>query len=469
MYKFSSILVLLVSVVFQLFGSASESGHGVPRIDYSIMGLQHVYAPIYQSGVYADYRLQSIEHMAGIPLPNELNAEEEEISTLIHADLPNEVIQAAFQHRRLMQLIRQTLTKNAEATPFLDEYIYWLFSQHQLSEKAELFLEDKYGFNRAVIDDLYIVNPDDLMISSYLYLQDHGLPAKSAAVDEEYANDPLLYGDMPFYLYDWNNVKKTKVLRIPNMARDYMLHVEGEIQFDSKVNEEFYHYLKILTKKNQTQLYINLMARRDEPKTAVIENLEMDSVVADSIIVITLDRSKASDFYMQNGLFKEQNDAAQFKNDFYQQMVDPQGEYYWSTKIAGSAWNQKLREILDEVHSQYFDNMPTLTCNERVEFIELTYLHITNELVAILEPDYLNISCKNTIDRGPSLYTLVRAHQMLSSGKSLDEIYQDLVISLLVPPAALHSRNGHQFRILRFDAVLNRLVRYGSRNTSIMP
>ena len=473
MYKIFSISVTFILLFVQLFGSLSESEYGVPTTDYTISALQYVYSPIYKSGVYEDHRWQTHRFISELSITEPLSVEEEGILAILMKDLAADVIKDGFQHRRLMQEIRYASSQNLEKSPFLDEYIYWLFTQPQLSAKTATFLEDKYGLNLTVIEQLYLDNPSQLMTNCYMFLQEQGLPTKILGPVDEYANDPLLYGDMPFFLYEWRNSKKTKVIRIPNMARDYMEFVDGEIQFESKINEEFYHYLKVLTKKKQKQLYINLMARhaesRDEAKTSLIEKLELDPEIADSIIVVTLDRSKSSDFYMQTGIYKGQNDSAHFKRDFYERMIDPEGEYYWSKKIAGNSWNLRLKEILDIVHTQFFDDAPSMTFEERVDFIELTYLHIANKLMSFFEPDFLNISCKNTIDRGPSLYTLTHADQLLESGKKFEDIYEELVSSLLHPPAAFHNRNGHLFRIMRFDSALDRLIRHSRRHAPVMP
>lgn len=466
--KILTYLLLTFLVVFKLSGSTTESESGIPTVEYSLIALEKVYLQLYECGIYENHRQQAQNFISGLTLPQSMSDSENAIVESLYSTLPEMDIEKAFYQAELMNWIRTAVHESTGPSPFLDAYIYWLFTRPDLQKISAKYLTDQYGLDKEQTALIYQLDPEHFLENTYNYLSAMNLAPKTE-VEEEYANDPLLYGDMPSFQFTWNNKKKTRVMRIPNMARDYFIHAPEGLIAASTINEEFYHYLKLLKSKNQKQLYINLMAREGDTKTAAIEALDTDPLVGDAIVVISLDRSKKSDFYVQQGIFEEMDDAKTFKKHFLAKLTDPKGEFYWSKKVHQKGWLNKLPFILEAVHFRYFGNKKRLTHSERTEFIELTYVLIVNELVNLVNPDFLNISCKQTVDRGPTLYTMVFAYQLLHQGKTADEIYYDILLKLYSPTAVYHNRNGHFFRILRFDATLNRLVRNTSHNAPVMP
>lgn len=243
------------------------------------------------------------------------------------------------------------------------------------------------------------------------------------------SDDSYKEGNLTFLQFTLPN--KTQVIRmgLPMIETPYL----QSFILAPSLNPEFIAFVRM----QKRHLYVNLMKREglEAPYTFAIESLENSEP---SFAAVTLDKN--SDFYWQQGEFPKKSDA--FKKEFYKQMVDPKGSYYWSKHLKAN-WDTELKSILDKVHQNFFKQKPELSLEERQDFIELTYLEILDHLVAVLQPDSMNITCKHAIDRGPSLAVLWQ----LKRGYA-DE--NEAAALLLAPPLLMHNRTGHESRLQRF-------------------
>ena len=121
-------------------------------------------------------------------------------------------------------------------------------------------------------------------------------------------------------------------------------------------------------------------------------------------------------------------------------------------------WRKKVLEIIDSIHANYFDQREELSVQERLDFIEISYVKFIEALVEKFNPDVMNITCKHSVDRGPSLYMLFYLHERLKAGASLQSELQNLYRLYFSPLIAFHNRAGHDYRIERFQAALNRML-----------
>lgn len=455
MNKLISILSLSILLIIQIDGSINEID--IPCIDYSLEALEKNYSSLYRSGVYENHLKQTQDFVKNFDDNLALSENEKTLITALLSPFPEETFEKGMFQIDLINQLRKTVNETSTSSPFLDAYTYWLFTEPKMTEAVKEYMEGTFGIDENQVSLIYQQDSKHLFENGYHYLSSMGVPS-SVEIEENYANDPLLYGDFPSVQFIWNNKKKTKIVRLPNMARDYFVVNSGKIEVQSIINEEFYHYLKVLKTKRQMHVYINLMDRQEYQKTAQIEALDTDPDVRDSIRVFTLVRNKKSEFYMQNGVNDQKDDANLFKQNFYQLLTAPDGEYYWSTHLDQNAWQNQLAAILDQVHSDFFNYKENLSKQERLEFIELTHLKIVDSIVEWINPDFVNISCKNTADRGPSLYSLVYAEQLLQSKTTLSTIRYEVFIKLISPPLIIRNRNGHLFRYIRFDGAFNRLM-----------
>lgn len=265
--------------------------------------------------------------------------------------------------------------------------------------------------------------------------------------------DPHLIGHLPSFLYQLNTTRFIHTARTVIDSPDHR---------SSQVVPEFLGYLKQLKQEGQTHLYINLMLRTSKTKAScqALEALEKHPEVGDVIQVMTLD--KTSNFYWQKAEFSQSTQqAGEFKQVFLTHLFDDsaKGTYKWPCQIETKDWHSSCQAILDKVHDFYFDHQPIFSKQEREIFIELTYLHLIEEVLQRYQPTYCNISCKHSVDRGPSILAIFYAYQRLKEGHWIQEDNKMLLTILLAPPLISHQRSPHTYRIQRFQQTFKQLLK----------
>lgn len=445
--------------------------------------LQLVYINIFESGVYDSYLNQlkiftqqeiqknSLLEQALASIPEKSTAFEQEGLKLINGILTaqsSDTISKALYHGCMLKQLRFLINdKNNlpltqpplthELVDFIDKLSVWMFTQPDLSKPAKKFMYTETGFDKEVVAKLFQEDQQNFVNNIHSIFANNPRfiwPEKLKGV----FNDPALYGDMPSTLFHLNNAKKTKVIRTPNVARDLALNDRTGKTRVAHLNEEFKNYL--LATPGKIHLYVNLLGRdeEDEGKVAKIEGLENDLLVGSKIIVVSLDKQKSSDFYFQKGDYEDLSDAHQFKQAFLSTLFQSDGSYYWSNKLDLTQWRTQLAEILEEVHRHHFDGKEELTQAERLDFVEIIYVKIVDALVEKFEPDVMNITCKQSVDRAPSLYMLYYLDHRLKTGATVEDEIQNLYWMYFSPPIAFHNRAGHNYRILRFQSALNKII-----------
>lgn len=252
--------------------------------------------------------------------------------------------------------------------------------------------------------------------------------------------DTFLRGNLPFLQFSLSNTEKTRVLRMAMPVIEQPLIGKWFIQ--REVAPEFLQFLQL----QKNHLYVNLMKRHgaEGGSTTVLESLESK---IPSISVITLDKN--SPFYWQEEKFQDLSNSSAFKYQFLDHMTQNR-DFYWSKKLDAVLWKRELERLIEQVHQNYFDNQTALNQQERQDFIELTYIAIIENLTHILKPTSLNITCKQSMDRGPSLSVLWQ----WKLGK-IDE--PQTAALLLAPPLLIRNRPSHTHRIERFNSAAKRL------------
>lgn len=243
-----------------------------------------------------------------------------------------------------------------------------------------------------------------------------------------FSDDSYTEGNLPFLQFTLPNQIQVIRMGLPIIETPYLQN----LIFTPSVNPEFMAFIR----QQKRHLYVNLMKRDglEGPNSFAIESLERTEP---SFVAVTLDKN--SDFYWQQGNFPSESEA--FKREYYSQLVNPKGAYYFSQAL--KHWDLELKSILDKTHQKYFNQKLELSAKERQDFIELSYLEILDRLVALLNPNSMNITCKHAIDRGPSLAVLWQ----LKLGYA-DE--NEAVALLLAPPLLMHNRTSHESRLDRF-------------------
>jgi hypothetical protein len=254
--------------------------------------------------------------------------------------------------------------------------------------------------------------------------------------------DGITSGSIPYFLFDWN---RTKILRFPNIC-----------DCKNKAREDFILFLNALEQKNETLLYINVMSglsgEDEQEKISQIHSLENGTIT-----VLTLDKN--SDFYLQKGIWRDNNDAKQFKKELVKRVLSKTITNRWPKKLEITVWEPKLLSLVDEIHKTYFNQLNDLKYQERADFIEIFYIDLISLLLDDFKPDYANISCKNTIDRGPSLLALLYLKQRCLYGEGFFGKDMNKLLSLvLFQPILLRNRPAHQIRIDRLTSSGQRIL-----------
>jgi len=244
--------------------------------------------------------------------------------------------------------------------------------------------------------------------------------------------DQYFSGNIPFLLFEIPNQVKTKVLRMGfplTSSNRFHLPWANPLPYP-----EFDAFLK-----NQTHLYVNLMRRhgKESSSSHALEKLE---ALYPKLSVVTLDKN--SKFYTQEN-YSELMKATHFKKLYLEQLLDIDGNYFWSKRVNKKDWQVELKQILTWTHQHYFANQEALSQKDRLNFIELSYLEILERLTEILQPESINITCRQCMDRAPSLYVLWMLKQKVINQTEAKAL-------LLAPPLLIHNRTSYPLKINRF-------------------
>lgn len=342
-------------------------------------------------------------------------------------------------HAQLIMGLRESIKKDPCKNAHL---AHWLFSKPDLMPAMEKFLFSKVPYP-AEVDLIKSIRITHETIRQNVELRN--------SFGEPEIDDGLLHGNLPSYLFDY---KTSRVIRMANAACDVPWYKRMWLLPENGVFEEFQCHIDDFSKQGKLHLYVNLMKRygNERAKTRQLENYEK---IAGGLALVTFDKN--SPFYLQEENFEMPSEA--FKSEFMENLFAPKGNFYWSKKLDPSAWKTTCKTLLDEVHLNYFNNTDTLGMEERQDFIELTYLALIDRLITHFEPQIVNITCKQSMDRGPSLYTLLFAKQLLSQHQRLEDETKRLLTYLFAPPLLVHNRSSHTTRIERFIAALERMAK----------
>ena len=336
------------------------------------------------------------------------------------------------QHSALVNQMR-ILASESPLEPFFTNFIRRLFLGTNQTESFQHFL---YSF---------VAPPGEEDFFSYLATTQKNLkemPHFNGLRHFSKIEDELLHGNLPFLL---SNVAsegfQTQLLRFgqPTLGTSTWI---GRLVAPA-ISPEFLLFLKL----QPSHLYVNLMKRTgmEGPSTQVIEKLENE---VPHLFVISLDKN--SDFYWQDlKTYPVLMETVHFKQLFTAQMSAANGNFFWSKHLDKTAWNRELEKIADTIHDTFFDQKALLNQEERQDFIELTYLAILDNLVLKWHPASMNITCKQCMDRGPSLAILWLFQKKLLTRSETAAL-------LLAPPLIIHNRPSHTSRINRFISAASR-------------
>lgn len=438
------------SLIISILLFASGCGFLLYSLNTSQKTAIHECDNVFSSDVYAEFQQQLAAFIENdLAAHPSLKIEKPELGKFVTLLLQSSSEDLRHYHTSWVTYLRTQLNllgeqNSEELDGFFRRLDHWLITSPDLTRSIENFLFTKFALPEYKDDYASVIHSYHQQI---LQASPNFYSFKAPAYD-----DGFLYGNIPSHLFSLNNSKNTKVVRMANFAKDLPLVKSLFLPPKDGIQTEFSQYIEQLG--TEKHFYVNLMKRKgkESRKTQQLENFE---ATQPSLILISLD--KDSTFYWQARNYASLNDAARFKTAFHQNLFRKSGNYYWSNKIDKDAWSKESREILDEIHNKYFSSQPFLTVQERSDFIELSYIAMISRLVHKFEPKCLNISCKHSMDRGPSLTTLFYIGELLKQGNDLSSWHPQIIAMLFSPPLLIHNRRSHTSRIERFASALERL------------
>lgn len=250
--------------------------------------------------------------------------------------------------------------------------------------------------------------------------------------------DPNLLGNIPYQTFtlESKHGKSITVFRCANLTMDE--ERVGNNLTKSNAGQQFNLFFDAYSREGKKHLYINLMKRKmpnenESIRSQVIENLEADYPGA--LNVVSLDRN--SSFYFQSYPYLNLNQSNDFKNQFKKHLKNDKF-YYWSKNVDVQDLHKEIDAIIEHIHHTYFQSAESLSLDKRQAFIELAYCMIIDTLIAKVEPDSCNFSCKSCIDRGGItnatmyLYYLIKKQRTIKPEQFNYLQYLTLLPALLV-------------------------------------
>lgn len=341
---------------------------------------------------------------------------------------------------------------NLDLQSFITDLCEWMYAEVDLRDAMKEFVFGPIGKASKL---------DSRTLTSQAIEKTYDVLNKNSAfkgVDESALRlyDPHYLGDTPSVQYKitGNTGKQVKVIRTPVVTRDLKRDRTGQIVSTEPV-PEFIEFLKAYQSKGKTHLYVNLMQRKGSEGIRSKQIEAIESIYPKVLKVICLD--KDSNFYWQKWEHCTNTmNAEDFKNIFFDKMFKENNScFYWSKNLDSDDLMRKTKAIFEKVHARYFKEMVVFNNPARLDFIELVYAHLLDQLIKEMEPETCNISCKSCIDRGASshgLQNLISQSNESPEGNPVEEI-----AAFIFAPALLSMNRLIQYpRIPRLISAIKR-------------
>ena len=472
----SIILILLFTIApFQqpLTAAPKASSTTVEQLNKS--GLKQDYHYFFDSNIFDAYRVQfqtfanqQLSHFPALQRTEDSDPFVNQVIQFINM-LQTKVLTESYQQKRTqhdtlvrhLREINQVMQEKsyhkdttnpaiAQAIKFIEACNLWIFTQSDLVHPMQAFLFSQGILNKDLIEAAKVTA---LIESTLQFVSTSGNYKGNFSVDADYL-DPYFEGFIPSILF---KAFSTQFIWIPRMT------IEKVATRKISINPEFLSYLRVLKQQGKKHLYINLMqrTRHEGAQSRALEALASNPLYSDVLITLTLDKN--SDFYWQEKQFSKFSDANIFKQSFVKQLFylpDDESMFYWPKHINADL-KSSFTKIIDTVHAQFFENKIVLSNQERQAFIEICYVKFIEQFCKYYQPDYVNVSCKFSMDRGPSLFAFIYAYDAIINRpkrpeepllNAADKI--QILTTLFAPPILSHNRPPYDYRIDRIKEAI---------------
>lgn len=261
------------------------------------------------------------------------------------------------------------------------------------------------------------------------------------------AYDPWLLGNFPEKVSELLiDEKKCTLLRLPPP-------ITQENISRATVTEEFRTFLSTLSQKGLKLLYIDFQDRtswNEHSRVKAIEALSKEALFSDVFTYVNM--TKETDFYRQESLYHNLSDSSEFVRQLYLNLSDESCGFYFSPKLKKELFPIFTEKLLGRVWESFFDKKSELSREERLKFIEITYLLLTLKIIEIEEPNFVTLTSKDGLDIGSA--SLIELIAMIGCGtkhKWKKGDFDLLSCHLLSPTLLFRERSLH-------EEPLNRMV-----------
>lgn len=267
--------------------------------------------------------------------------------------------------------------------------------------------------------------------------------------------DPYTQENTPYKLFD---LPSLPVLRLGTPTyEDYFASITKK----AKITKEFLGFIDFLANHGKKLLYVNLqnrtpswIGRNEAPKCFALESLSRS--YPNTLYLITL--AKNTLFYHQEGPYALVDEAIIFRENLFFELRSKEGGFYFKSFPELIESDKIFEQLFAKVYKSYFHEKPSLTLQERLDFIELFYLEIEKYCIAKVKPHFVNLTCKDGIDRAGGANALLYFDTFLKNKETLteDEI-QDLEAVLFGPAILVKKRPITKNRFERFCSAIKTL------------
>ena len=271
------------------------------------------------------------------------------------------------------------------------DFIYKLIGEKTRKEGS---LDSSAFFNR-------LLDQDD-QLRSVLKKYPNGPILKTLDVlklkGEERAFDPLAQENFPHQLFNFK-------FNAYHITCDHLpCPVHQEVINKVQIVEEFKGFLRALSRDigGKKLLMVNLQDRtswQEHARCTAIEHLQQEAEFSDSFYAISL--PKNTDFYLQSSSYIKLDDANDFKKQLLLQVKSgPECGFFFPKSLNHKNIIKFSEEVVEAIHSSFFEKKATLTRKNRLDFIEIFYHLLIFKIIEWVEPDVLSFTCKDGIDVG---------------------------------------------------------------------
>ena len=452
-----ALVVVAITLPFFLFADLIYSPFRlVPLPDCHYQFKSKVFSTYFdQLKKYTDDQVQ-LHSQESRPTPH-FEKEVKEFIDFIQKSRPTTWNSKLIFHQNLIDKLRILLNKKdtltAGSIEFLQNFSTWIYTGPRLLEAMTEFLSSEVLPSTLKISASHL---NKLCLCDFLEFL-HKEITKNKTKYPSIDGAPRYYdahrlGDTPSMLFEISfEGKKTQFIRTPAVTMD--IKRDSRFLLEAAVVPEF---LGILDNK-EPYLYVNLMDRTidsEKIRSAAIEKLQ-DEHPSKNFHLITLD--KDTSFYNQTGT-TQSLDALEFKTKFLTHLFSSPS-FLWPPSLSTVDWKIKCHEVIDNIHIKLFAHRQNLSTSERRDFIEIAYYHFVKEAIKIIKPSTCNISCRSSVDRGPSMLAgFYTDHLLETQGILSSEDCLKISAIALTPAILAQNRAPFKNRTNRLICAINRMI-----------